>query len=194
MPKMSRRNIGFRGRKATAAAYDMLEVLIAREKNGLEGMTQEDIAALQALLVGRIVKRLGNGWCDVFCQDNKMRRCHIRGVLRSKKGGAYMDIDNIVVVALEKPMTELEDSDDEGNIGFAHGGGDKGYIVGLFGLDDIGKLKKTRINSRLFATVDANGQEHDDIFERDTDAQPKHVPRRLRKQEDSEQEIKLEDL
>ena len=163
------------GLKAKAAALELLDVLIEREQLGLEKLAltkggNEKIEALKVLQVGRIVKRLGNGWMDVFCQDNKERRCLIRGLLRSKKSGAFMEIDSFVVVALEKPLDDLDDSDDEGNYaGGGAGGSSKGYIVGLFDEHAIGRLQKTTINKRLFQTAMGGGVVMEDIFDRSTE-------------------------
>jgi len=177
MPKFSAKKNTTRGLKAKEAACDLLDVLIIREQKGLNGLKSDEIAALQALLVGRVERRLGNGWCDVFCQDNKTRRCHIRGVLRSKKNRVRIDMNDVVVVALENPMTELGDSDEEGTIGISRGGGDKGYIVGLFGESDIGKLKKTRINPRVFTFVGMDGEKFTDDFFCNETEQNEYVPR-----------------
>jgi len=163
------------GIRAKAAAFELLDLLIEREKLGLEGLSKakggaEMIEALKTLQVGRIVKRFGNGWMDVFCQDNKERRCLIRGLLRSKKSGAFMEVDSFVVVALEKPVDDLDDSDDEGNYaGGGSGGSAKGYIVGLFDEHAIGRLQKTNINKRLFQTAMGGGVVMDDIFDRSTE-------------------------
>jgi len=167
--KKGKRGMGFRGRKAAAAAFDMLELLIAREKGGLAALKPEEHAALAVLQVGRITKRLGSGWMDVYCQDGHERRCHIRGVLRSKKGGAYMEVDSIVVVALEEPVDDLESSDDEGFIGGGAAAADaaiKGYIVGVFDAAAVGKLQKTRINRRIFSLPAGAGAEVEDFFDR----------------------------
>jgi translation initiation factor IF-1 len=189
MPKTMNRAQGFRGRKALEASVDLLDVLIKRERVGLlkpankGGLKPEERLALQACMVGRITRMVGNGQALVYCQDNLERRTTIRGILRSKKGGAYMDVGSIVVVALENPMTELGESDDEGDIGPSRGGGGSGYIVGIFGERDIGTLQSCRINKRVFALVDATGAEQEDIFDRGADGD-KFVPRHLRHDSD----------
>jgi translation initiation factor IF-1 len=191
--KRGKKGEGFRGRKAAAAAFDLLEVLLERAQIGLEAMAktkggEEKVAALRVLQVGRIDKMLGNGWCDVLCEDNKPRRCHIRGILRAKKGGAYMEKDSIVVVSLEKPMEELGESDDEGHVGAgkAAGGPYAGaaFVVGLFDDDSKRELRRAGINPKLFQVVGADGAALDDYFEKgeeDAEAALAGLPRRQRK-------------
>jgi len=191
--KRAKKGEGFRGRKAKAAAFDLLEVLLERAQIGLEALGKtkggaEKVAALHVLQVGRIDKMLGNGWCDVLCEDNKSRRCHIRGILRAKKGGAYMEKDSIVVVSLEKPMEELGESDDEGNVGAgkAVGGPYAGaaFVVGLFDDDSKRQLKRAGINPKLFQVVGADGGALEDFFEKgeeDDAALLAEMPRRQRK-------------
>jgi len=167
--KKGKSGLGFRGRKAKEAAFDMLDLLIAREKGGVAGLTKTEHEALSVLQVGRITRRLGNGWMDVYCQDGHERRCHIRGLLRSKKAGSFMEVDSIVVVTLEKPVDDLDASDDEGYIGGTANrkdAGIKGYIVGLFDDVSISKLQKTRINRRIFNLAAGAGEEMEDLFDR----------------------------
>jgi hypothetical protein len=160
--------------KAHAAAFELMDLLMERDKLGLEKLAEtkggdEKIQALRCVQVGRIAKSLGSGWMDVYCQDGKERRCHIRGVLRSKKGGAFMGAGSFVAIALEEPMDNLADSDDEGwgkasRDRPAHAADkDRGFIVGLFDDADVAALQKTRINKRLFVTAD--GQVMDDLFD-----------------------------
>jgi len=160
--------------KAHAAAFELMDVLMERDKLGLDKLAEtkngaEKIEALKCVQVGRIVKSLGSGWMDVYCQAGKERRCHIRGVLRSKKGGAYMGAGSFVAIALETPMDNLADSDDEGwgkasRDHAAHAADkDRGFIVGLFDDSDVSSLQKTRINKRLFATAD--GMVMEDLFD-----------------------------
>jgi len=163
MPRHTKSAQGFRGRKAEEASVDLLDVLIKREQVGLKkpankgGLTDEERLALSCCMVGRVTRMVGNGQALVYCQDNLERRCTIRGIMRSKKGkgGAAISVESIVVVALENPMTDLGESDDEGTIAPSKGGGGAAYIVGLFGDKDIGHLKRTRINKKLF--IDVNG-------------------------------------
>lgn len=158
--KGARASQGWRGAKAKEAADDLLELLEARARVGLQALTLSQAAALQVLQVGRIDRMLGGGRCDVLCEDNAVRRCAIRGVLRSKKGGAHMAVGTIVVVSLERPLDDLGESDDEGTVkrnapAVAAVGG--AYIMGIF--DDSAKkgLERAGVNPVLFKVVDGSG-------------------------------------
>lgn len=192
--KRSKRGDGFRGLKAKAGAMDLLEVLLERAAIGLEALAktkdgETKVEALKCLQVGRIDKMFGNGWCDVSCEDNKVRRCHIRGILRSKKGGAYMGPDSLVVVSLEKPLEEVGDSDEEGLVGPGKVAGGvfagSAFVVGLFDDDSKRDLKKAGINPKLFEIRDADGKAHDDYFDRGEEGEEK-MPRRARKLKEAE--------
>jgi hypothetical protein len=80
-----------------------------------------------------------------------------------------MGAGSFVAIALETPMDDLADSDDEGwgkasRTSPAHAGDkDRGFIVGLFDDSDVATLQKTRINKRLFVTAD--GMVMDDVFD-----------------------------
>ena len=159
----------FRAEAAAAAANDVLELILLREKKGLALMTVEEQAALREILVGRVIRKYGNGRMEVYCQDGKSRNCVIRGLLR-RKGKCHIDVNSLIVVTLTVPLDDLEESDDEGR----HGGGtvaahklraDGGYIVGIFGDDAGAKLRKTHINPRLFNVADGTGAEMEDLFD-----------------------------
>ena len=186
--KKGKRGNGFRGMKATAAALDMLELIVTREKKGT--LKPEERSALLELQVGRITKRLGNGWMDVYCQDGVERRSHIRGLLRRKKGGAFMEVGSIVVVALEEPLDELDSSDDEGFAPLASGASTKGYIVGLFDERAVGLLQKTRINPRVFASTVDEGEEAD-YFDR-SEVAPEELSSKQRKAKRMDDEVDVD--
>lgn len=161
------------GRKAKQAAVELLDLIIERETIGLGqlALTKDGnakIEALKLLQVGRIERNVGSGRMDVLCQDNVVRRCLIRGTMRSKKSGAYMEVGRHVVVALERPV-DLDESDDEGDLAPTHSTATSkvAYIIGLFDESDVGALQKTRLNKRLFQTVMDNGLVMEDMFERD---------------------------
>lgn len=162
----------FRAEAAAAAANEVLDLILVREKKGLAGLTAGEQEALCELQVGRVARKFGNGRMEVLCQDGKSRNCAIRGLLK-RKGKCHIDLDSLVVVALSVPLDELDESDDEGH----HGGGkaaaaafrsqaDQGFIVGIFDEYAGAQLRKTRINPRLFRVADGAGGEVDDIFDR----------------------------
>jgi len=162
----------FRAEAALAAANEVLELILTREKKGLCGLSSAEQAALCELQVGRVARKFGNGRMEVLCQDGKSRNCAIRGLLK-RKGKCHIDLDSLVVVALSVPLDELDESDDEGH----HGGGcvagaafksqvDQGFIVGIFDERAGAQLRKTRINPRLFRVADGHGGEAEDYFDR----------------------------
>jgi translation initiation factor IF-1 len=182
---------GWRGAKAKEAAADLLELLEARARVGLKALTMSEAAALQVLQVGRIDRMLGGGRCDVLCEDNAVRRCAIRGVLRSKKGGAHMSVGTIVTVSLERPLDDLGESDDEGTVKRVAPAGGAGmggaYVVGIF--DESAKRELTRagVNPVLFKTVDGSGAEVEDgNYSFDAEGGTVDLPRRARKLAESE--------
>jgi translation initiation factor IF-1 len=147
----------FRAASALAAANELLELIQARDKVGLDKLSAEDKAALCELQVGRVIRKLGNGRMEVYCQDGTIRNCAIRKLLR-RKGACYIDIDNLVAVALSVPLDELEESDDEGHYGggaqAAGSKNDQGFIAGLFDVDTTSRLRKTQINPVVFGDKD----------------------------------------
>ena len=142
---------GWRGAKAVSAADDMLSLILGREDGSNSGQQEMELLVLQ---VGRIVKRMGE-WMDVYCEDGFERRCLIRGVLRAKKGGSFMDVGSIVVVALDRP----EEDPEKPKI-------TKGYIVGIFDGHLIGKLQLTNVNRRLFDMAAGGDALAEDYFDR----------------------------
>jgi len=142
---------GWRGLKAVSAAEDMLDLVLGRDAG--KNTDQQEIELL-VLQVGRIVKRMGE-WMDVYCDDGSQRRCHVRGVLRAKKGGAFMDIGSIVVISLEKPEENPEKPTQE-----------KGYIVGIFDANLLGKLQQSKVNPRIFDMAAGADAVAEDFFDR----------------------------
>jgi translation initiation factor IF-1 len=163
----------FRTKAAREAAFDMLELILIREKKGIQALTYEEKTALLELQVGRITRKFGNGRFEVYCQDGKVRNCALRGLLK-RKSACFVDLDSIVVITLSESLDELESSDDEGYFGggkIALGAelrsqSEQGYIVGMFDTYTCSLLRKTKINPRLFKVLDAYGNETDDIFDR----------------------------
>ena len=163
---------GFRARAAREAAEEMLDLILRREKVGLADMKPEDVRALLEIQVGRVSKKFGNGRFEVLCQDNVMRNCALRGLLK-RKGQTHVDTGDIIVVALSEPLEEMESSDDEGHFGggAARAGAayrsaaDQGFVVGIFNAAATAALRKTHINPRLFH-VEGDAMGLDDLFDR----------------------------
>ena len=167
----------FRTKAAREAAGEMLELIVTREKKGLQALNEEEMRALLELQVGRITRKFGNGRFEVYCQDGKVRNCALRGLLK-RKGHCYVDLESLVVVTLSEPLETIDSSDDEGHFGggkAAEGAAyrsqsEQGFIVGIFDARADALLRKTGINPRLFKTVDAYGNEEEDLFDRSADA------------------------
>ena len=151
---------GFRAKASRQAADEIIELICKSEKNP-EKLTADDREALRFLVVGRVVRRFGNGRNEVYCHDGVSRQCVIRGLLR-KKGQVFIDNDSIVVVSLRNP---LESSSDEEGVGPAAASDkDTSDIVGLFDERQAAMLRTTNINKKIFA--ESKEQESEDIFDR----------------------------
>lgn len=161
---------------AQDGAQEMLDLIMARQDNFAGLKPEERLAAERALLeiqVGKVVRKFGNGRFEVQCQDNKLRNCAVRGVMR-RKGKCFIDLDCFVVVSLTEALEELDSSDDEGNFGGGkaragaefRSGADMGYIAGLFDAHTTEQLRKTRLCPRLFKVQDEQGNLVDDLFDR----------------------------
>lgn len=163
---------GFRARAAREAAEEMLDLILKREKVGLAAMKGHEVQALLEIQVGRVSKKFGNGRFEVLCQDNTVRNCALRGLLK-RKGQTHVDIGDIIVVALSEPLEEMDSSDDEGHFGggAARAGAayraaaDQGFVVGIFNAAATAALRKTHINPRLFR-VEGDALGLDDLFDR----------------------------
>ena len=149
----------FRATAALEAANELLDLIILREKVGLDKMKEKDRSALCELQVGRVCRKLGNGRMEVHCQDGTLRNCAIRGLLK-RKGACFIDVNTFVVVALAVPLDELDESDEEG----VHGGGkvegakfksnlDHGFIAGIFDAAAATRLSRTNINPKIFVAT-----------------------------------------
>jgi translation initiation factor IF-1 len=152
---------GYRARAAREAADDIVELIIKAEKKP-EKMDEEDKKALRLVLVGRVVKRFGNGRNEVYCHDGGVRQCVIRGLLR-KKGQVFIDIGSLVVVSLRDPL-DSSSSDEDGLGKAAVADGTTADIVGLLDDRHIAMLRLTQINKRVFS--ESAEQESEDIFDR----------------------------
>jgi translation initiation factor IF-1 len=152
---------GFRAKASREAADEIVDLVCKSEKQP-EKLTAEDKDAMKSLLVGRVVRRFGNGRNEVYCHDGVNRQCVIRGLLR-RKGQVFIDIDSIVVVSLRNP---LDSSSDDDELGVGKSVIDKGTadIVGLLDERHVAVLRTTNINKRIFS--DSKEQESEDIFDR----------------------------
>ena len=151
---------GFRAKASRQAADEMVDLIIKSEKKP-QSLTADDKEAMKFILVGRVVRRFGNGRNEVYCQDGVSRQCVIRGLLR-KKGQVFIDIDSLVVVSLRNPLESCSDEDDLGPTSVADK--ETSDIVGLLDDRHVAVLRTSNINKRIFA--DSKEVDVEDIFDR----------------------------
>jgi len=152
---------GFRAKASRQAADEMIDLIIKSERKP-ESMTADDKEAMRFILVGRVVRRFGNGRNEVYCHDGVSRQCLIRGLLR-KKGQVFIDNDSLVVVSLRNPL-ESQSSDEDGLGASVVIDKDTSDIVGLLDDRHVAILRTTKINKRIFA--DSKEMETEDMFDR----------------------------
>jgi translation initiation factor IF-1 len=156
---------GFRAKAAREAADEIVDHIRASELCGDNPKVLAEIAeakdALKYMLVGRVVKRFGNGRNEVYCHDGNVRQCLIRGLLR-KKGQVFIDIGSLVVVSLRDPLSSS--SEDEAGLGkSAIKDGGTSDIIGLLDEKHVAVLRTTGINKQVFSCL---AEETEDIFDR----------------------------
>jgi len=136
-------------------------------------------------LYARIIEILGNRNLLAYCNDNKIRICHIRGSIRKDM---WINIGDIVLVSLRDFLQEKD------------GKYEKADILFKYDRDYHSKLKKDNtINMKLFVELekmDVNGinmvssakltinDEEEDIFEENNSA----------KEVDSEESIDVDNI
>jgi translation initiation factor 1A len=119
-------------------------------------------------LYGRVLQVLGNRNTLVYCNDNVVRLCHIRGSIRKDM---WINVGDIILVSLRDFLQDKKDKYE------------KGDIIHKYDSDHYSKLKKDdRINGKLFFNLETNDinqlkrvkelkfdinmtEENDDIFE-----------------------------
>jgi translation initiation factor 1A len=109
-------------------------------------------------MYGRVIQNLGNRNVLTFCNDNKIRICHIRGSIRKDM---WINVGDIVIISLRD---FLQDKD---------GKYERGDIILKYDRDYHSKLKKDdKINMKLFLnleTMDINAICGTKLVENDTD-------------------------
>lgn len=167
---------GYRAKASREAADDIVNLIVKQEKfqKHLDSggkpetapahirLTEEEKDDMKYLLVGRVIKRLGNGRNDVYCHDGNTRQCLIRGLLR-KKGQVFIDLDSLVVVSLREALPSSEEDDGLGASAIVTKGNSD--IVGLLADSHVAMLKTTGINKRIFAGY-KEGEEDEEVFDR----------------------------
>lgn len=163
---------GFRAKASREAVDDMIDLIVKKERSDearARGdvrtadalFKDEDKEALRYMLVGRVVRKFGNARLEAYCNDDKLRQCKIRGLLR-KKGQVFIDKDSLVVISLRE--AESDDDDDELTVELGNTSADPtgtSDIIGCFDDRQSAILRKTKINPRLFGE-----QNEEDYFDR----------------------------
>lgn len=163
---------GFRAKASREAVDDMIDLIVKKERSDearARGdvrtadalFKDEDKEALRYMLVGRVVRKFGNARLEAYCNDDKLRQCKIRGLLR-KKGQVFIDKDSLVVISLRE--AESDDDDDELTAELGNTSADPtgtSDIIGCFDDRQSAILRKTKINPRLFGE-----QNEEDYFDR----------------------------
>lgn len=156
---------GFRAKASREAADELVDLMGALfSKVPLPPLKPAD-AAVQAeaakfLLTGRVMKKFGHGRNEVYCHDGTTRQCRIRGLLR-KKGQVYIDVNTMVVVSLREALSDSSDDDIGGSSSVG-----EGDIIGVLSDKHVAQLRKTAINTKIFADANSNDDGAEDMFDR----------------------------
>jgi initiation factor 1A len=99
-------------------------------------------------MVGRAIRMLGNSFVQVYCNDGRLRRCRICGVMRKRRGQNNISVDDLVLVSIRDFTAE------PGRAGTVSETAD---IVGVYTSDQRRTLKRLgELNPHLFsATAEA---------------------------------------
>lgn len=94
-------------------------------------------------LYGRVLRNLGGRNMLVYCNDNKIRLCHICGAMRKFN---WLNVGDLVLISLRDFEKKLEAASKEY---------EKGDIIHKYDVDHLGKLKKLPdINPKLFMQLE----------------------------------------
>jgi len=108
-----------------------------KKKHSNENEVVRFIEKEEDQLYARVIRMLGGNNITAYCNDDKLRLCHIRGSMRKR---VWLNPGDIVLVS-------LRDSVDE-----------KGDVVMKYDPSLLGKLKKLEdINPRLFLALESEG-------------------------------------
>ncbi len=115
-------------------------------------------------LYGRIIKNLGNLNMNVYCNDNKIRICKVRGSMRKR---VWINIGDLVIISLRNLES---DTDKKAMTDAERKLIDRGDIVHKFEAGLHSKAKKLPgINPKLFMTLEnTDGRVLEEIGGRDT--------------------------
>jgi translation initiation factor 1A len=90
----------------------------------------------------RVVRNLGNRNMLCFCNDNKLRICHVRGTM---KGRIWIEIGDVVLISLRELTNEEKNK----------GKTDRGDILAKYAPEHHSKLRKEAgVNERIFLKLE----------------------------------------
>lgn len=153
--KKGKKGAESRGAMAAREAADEMVELLMKKQSGAK-LTDDEEEACNYLLVGRVVKRLGNQRLQVACHDNTIRQCRIRGKLRK----VPIFANSLVLVSLRNAEDSDEDEEFGGKGGEVDGTSD---VVGVFSLKHEGVLRSSKMSRAVF--INGEGAEEEDIFD-----------------------------
>lgn len=120
-----------------------------KAKTGEQDPALLQIDRLPDQQVARVIRVLGNRNMMCYCNDNKMRICHVRGKLRNR---VYVEQGDLVLVSLRDyegaaaPMVATANKSTEA---------DRGDILAKYPYEYLSKLKKEDgVNPKLFMTLE----------------------------------------
>lgn len=112
-----------------------------KSKHAAEKPTFIDRQADQ--MYARIIKNLGDRNMLTYCNDNKVRLCHIRGSMRKR---VWINVGDLVLISLR----DFELSKEESGKNY-----EKGDIIAKYDTEQIGRLRKMPdINNKLFMQLE----------------------------------------
>ena len=119
-----------------------------KAKGGDEDSEFLKVERLPDQQVARVIRVLGNRNMMCYCNDNKMRICHVRGKLRNR---CYVEIGDLVLVSLrDYDSTAINEvpADKKKEL-------DRGDILFKYPYEYLSKLKKEDgVNGKLFMTLE----------------------------------------
>jgi initiation factor 1A len=102
--------------------------------------------------VGKVIRSMGNSQVLVYCNDDKIRLCHMRGALKKKR--IFINAGDIVLLSLRELGAGVTGA--KGNLVKAKEIAiEKGDILAKYSPEIHNKLKREpNINPRIFLTTD----------------------------------------
>ena len=96
-------------------------------------------------LFGRVLQILGNRNTLVYCNDNEIRLCHIRGSIRKDM---WINVGDVVLISIREFLKDVKDKYE------------KGDILHKYERDFYSKIKKEKgFNEKLLMNLETSGVE-----------------------------------